>query len=253
MDTEPRRNWLGIAILGTGMITITLAAVIFTTPADFLPPLAPAGEGSPQVEAGAIPPLTIMPSKASFVKSRPPNSYTTPSPIPQGLGNPLPSPAPLGDKNLGEAGPTATPVRGEDKPFVKVDTKWIEVYLSQQKLIAYENGKPVFEALVSTGISRYPTVTGRYRIYLKLISDTMTGPGYYLPNVPYVMYFYRGYALHGTYWHSNFGHPMSHGCINLRTEDAKWLFEWTSPKLPPGAGYVYASKNNPGTLIIIRP
>lgn len=60
----------------------------------------------------------------------------------------------------------------------------------------------------------------------------MSGPGYYLPDVPYVMYFYRGYGLHGTYWHNNFGVPMSHGCVNLRTEDAAWLFDWASVGTP---------------------
>jgi lipoprotein-anchoring transpeptidase ErfK/SrfK len=56
----------------------------------------------------------------------------------------------------------------------------------------------------------------------------MVGPGYDLPNVPYVMYFYQGYGLHGTYWHHNFGHPMSHGCVNFKTEDAGWLYNWAS-------------------------
>jgi lipoprotein-anchoring transpeptidase ErfK/SrfK len=56
----------------------------------------------------------------------------------------------------------------------------------------------------------------------------MSGPGYYLPNVPYVMYFYRGYGLHGTYWHHNIGTPMSHGCVNLPTAEAGWLFNWAS-------------------------
>jgi lipoprotein-anchoring transpeptidase ErfK/SrfK len=56
----------------------------------------------------------------------------------------------------------------------------------------------------------------------------MSGPGYYLPGVPYTMYFYKGYGLHGTYWHSNFGTPMSHGCVNLKTEDAGWLYNWAS-------------------------
>ena len=56
----------------------------------------------------------------------------------------------------------------------------------------------------------------------------MAGPGYYLPNVPYTMYFYQGYGLHGTYWHHNFGTPMSHGCVNLATPDAEWLYNWAS-------------------------
>jgi lipoprotein-anchoring transpeptidase ErfK/SrfK len=86
----------------------------------------------------------------------------------------------------------------------------------------------VRSSLVSTGLPRTPTVTGSYRIYAKYASSTMSGPGYYLPNVPYAMYFYRGYSIHGTYWHSNFGHPMSHGCVNMLTSEAQWLYNWAS-------------------------
>jgi lipoprotein-anchoring transpeptidase ErfK/SrfK len=56
----------------------------------------------------------------------------------------------------------------------------------------------------------------------------MAGPGYYLPNVPYVMYFFQGYGIHGTYWHNNFGTPMSHGCVNLTIEDSAWIFDFAS-------------------------
>jgi lipoprotein-anchoring transpeptidase ErfK/SrfK len=80
----------------------------------------------------------------------------------------------------------------------------------------------------------------------------MSGPGYYLPNVPYVMFFYKAYSLHGTYWHNNFGQPMSHGCVNLRTEDAQWLYEWSGPVVPPGKNSVRASDTNPGTLVVVH-
>jgi lipoprotein-anchoring transpeptidase ErfK/SrfK len=56
----------------------------------------------------------------------------------------------------------------------------------------------------------------------------MRGPGYFLRDVPYTMFFHKSYGLHGTYWHSNYGTPMSHGCVNLSIEDAAWLFEFTS-------------------------
>ncbi len=69
-----------------------------------------------------------------------------------------------------------------------------------------------------------PTVTGTYKIWIKLVSTTMAGPGYYLTDGPYVMYFYQGYGLHGTYWHNNFGNPMSHGCVNLPTPESEWLY-----------------------------
>ena len=107
-------------------------------------------------------------------------------------------------------------------------TRWIDVDLSTQTVVAYQGNSPVATFLVSTGVAAHPTVTGRYRIYVKYRYDDMTGPGYYLPNVPYVMYFYEGYSLHGTYWHHNFGHPMSHGCVNMRTSDAAWLYNWAS-------------------------
>lgn len=106
--------------------------------------------------------------------------------------------------------------------------RWIDVDLSQQMLYAYEGDTIVASFLVSTGVPAFPTVTGQYHIYIKLVSTLMAGDGYYLPNVPYTMYFYKGYGLHGTYWHNNFGHPMSHGCVNMYTPDAEWLFYWAS-------------------------
>ena len=106
--------------------------------------------------------------------------------------------------------------------------RWIDVNLSTQRLTAYQGNTAVRSTLVSTGLARTPTPTGRYRIYVKYASTLMSGPGYYLPDVPYTMYFYRNYSLHGTYWHSNFGHPMSHGCVNLPTPEAQWLYNWAS-------------------------
>lgn len=106
--------------------------------------------------------------------------------------------------------------------------RWIDLDLSAQRITAYEGNTPVHSALVSTGLPRTPTPTGQYRIYVKLVATDMSGPGYYLPAVPYTMYFYRGYGIHGTYWHSNFGRPMSHGCVNLPTSEAKWFFNFSS-------------------------
>jgi LysM repeat protein len=104
--------------------------------------------------------------------------------------------------------------------------KWIDVNLTTQTVTAYEGQTAVYTARASTGTWRTPTVVGTYRVYAKYAATHMSGPGYSLPNVPYTMYFYRGYALHGTYWHSNFGTPMSHGCVNLATPDARWFYLW---------------------------
>ncbi len=111
-------------------------------------------------------------------------------------------------------------------PPTITEGKQIIVDLSDQRVYAYENGQLVRNVLVSTGTAAYPTVQGDFKIYLKYEAQTMSGPGYYLPNVPYVLYFYQGYSLHGTYWHNNFGTPMSHGCVNMPTPEAQWLFSW---------------------------
>jgi len=104
--------------------------------------------------------------------------------------------------------------------------KSIVIDLSEQTLTAYENTTPVLSVLISAGLPYTPTPIGEFAIYEKLRSQTMVGPGYRLPNVQYVAYFYRSYAIHGTYWHNNFGHPMSHGCVNMTNADAQWLYDW---------------------------
>jgi hypothetical protein len=115
-----------------------------------------------------------------------------------------------------------------DPGELATEGRWIDVDLGDQKLTAYEGSNPVMTFLVSTGTASYPTVTGQFRIWVKLESTRMTGPGYDLEDVPYTMYFYEGYGLHGAYWHNNFGTPMSHGCVNLSPSDSAWLFNFAS-------------------------
>ena len=110
----------------------------------------------------------------------------------------------------------------------------------------------MLQTAVSTGLPDTPTPAGVFAIYWKLVASDMVGPDYHLGGVPYVMYYHRGYALHGTYWHDNFGQPMSHGCINMRTDDARWLFYWADPPTPGGTGAVKASEANLGTRVVVR-
>ena len=110
--------------------------------------------------------------------------------------------------------------------------KQIVVVLSEQMTYAYEDGSIIKSFLISSGVAAHPTVLGTYRIQTKLELDRMTGPGYDLKDVPWVMYFYQGYSFHGTYWHHNFGTPMSHGCLNMKTEDADWLYHWAEVGTP---------------------
>lgn len=162
------------------------------------------------------------------------------------------------DYKFAELIPSEEEIRRE-KPVLGVvsDERWIEIDLSDQKLYAHEGDRIVYEFLVSSG-KWAPTPEGEFRIWIKLRYTKMSGGSkanntyYYLPNVPYTQYFYKGFGLHGTYWHNNFGHPMSHGCVNLSTPDAEKLFYWTSPSVPQGEGIVYPSKDNPGTRVVIH-
>jgi lipoprotein-anchoring transpeptidase ErfK/SrfK len=148
--------------------------------------------------------------------------------------------------------PTETPAPQPVSQRTTEEEKWIDVDLTQQQLTAYQGSTPMLQVSVSTGLPRTPTVVGEFRIYWKLLATDMAGPNYYLRDVPYTMYFYRSYALHGTYWHNNFGQPMSHGCVNLRTEDAEWLFNWADPPLPSEAKQVRSSQTNPGTRVVVH-
>lgn len=141
--------------------------------------------------------------------------------------------------------------------------KWIEVSLSEQKVRAWEGNTLYLESPVSTGLPYFPTPTGTFTIWAKVRATKMEGGEgkyyYYLPNVPYVMFFendkvpgYRGYSLHGTYWHNDFGHVHSHGCVNLPTPIAEKLYYWANPPLAENKNFVRASGNNPGTTIIIH-
>ena len=141
--------------------------------------------------------------------------------------------------------------------------KWIEVDLSEQRLKAWEADALFLETPVSTGLPWWPTPKGEYRIWIKLRFTKMEGGEgkyyYNLPNVPYVMFFegsgipgWRGYGLHGTYWHNNFGTPRSHGCVNLPTSIAERLFYWTTPNLTNGQWTARSSSDNLGTRIVIH-
>jgi len=111
---------------------------------------------------------------------------------------------------------------------IETSEHWIDIDLSSQTAHALIGDNLVKDFIVSTGTWIHPTVVGTFNIYVKYRYANMTGPGYFLPDVPYVMYFYKDYGLHGTYWHSNFGTPMSHGCINFKIRDAAWLYDFAS-------------------------
>lgn len=139
---------------------------------------------------------------------------------------------------------------------IPAEDRWIRVDLSEQLVIVYEQGRAIRGFVISSGLPRTPTVLGKYRIGAKVRAQTMTGgsgAGFYnLPNVQWVQYFYADYSFHGTYWHSDFGRPKSHGCINMTNADAKWLFDWAGPKWDGKTTWFRSSKENLGTLVIVH-
>jgi LysM repeat protein len=103
--------------------------------------------------------------------------------------------------------------------------KQIIVSVSESRVYAFQDGQLVRSVLVSTGRANTPTITGDFQIYLRVRSQTMSGPGYSIPNVEWVLYYHQGYALHGAWWHSNWGTPMSAGCVNMPNDEARWFWE----------------------------
>jgi hypothetical protein len=153
---------------------------------------------------------------------------------------------------------------------VPAGERWIDVNTTNQTLVAYEGDKPVFATIVSTGrrgsgpdggsdekTKDYRTPTGSFRIREKHISTTMDddsasdGP-YSIQDVPWVMYFNKGVALHGAFWHSRFGFERSHGCVNMTPHDARQIFTWAGPNLPDGWHAVRATSANQGTRIVVH-
>lgn len=159
-----------------------------------------------------------------------------------------------------EASLRILPARTNFPSFATGDRKWIDISIQRQTLVAYVGTRPVYATLISSGrggMGTVPasktvlsnedehdledqnaTVRGTFMIYQKEVSSTMDGAedrsdSFNLRDVPFVQYFHKGFALHGTYWHDDFGKVRSHGCVNLAAPDAAWLFEWTDPSVPP--------------------
>jgi lipoprotein-anchoring transpeptidase ErfK/SrfK len=164
-------------------------------------------------------------------------------------------------------------VRAQDVVFVEARPRpegvaptdqWIDVDLTHQTLVAYEGDRPVYVTLISSGRpesnspdENFRTPTGTYRITSKHVTTTMDGDSavdgpYSIEDVPYVMYFKGAYALHTAFWHDRFGHPKSHGCVNMAPWDARHVFAWTNPAWPTGWHGVFSTAARPGAWVIIR-
>ncbi len=205
---------------------------------------APAESAPVEVAATAVPSLTHVVAQGEYLSGiarrygvswttvAEANGITDPNQIYAGMQLIIPNGTDIAAAVAsGDLGVLAS--AGIVEPGAKIGTgREIVVVLSTQMSYAYENGLLQHSALSSTGLPATPTVQGTYAVYRKLDSQTMSGPGYYLPGVQWVMYFYQGYALHGTYWHNNFGQPMSHGCVNLKNDDALWFYSFADVGTP---------------------
>jgi len=144
------------------------------------------------------------------------------------------------------------------------DEKWIDVDLTRQALVAFEGTQPVFATLISSGrrnlqdkATDFPTPSGTFYIREKHVTATMDGDvasygPYSIEEVPWVMYFQGSYALHGAFWHDQFGRQKSHGCVNMAPDDARRVFAWSNPPLPAGWHGVMATAKNPGTRVVVH-
>lgn len=148
---------------------------------------------------------------------------------------------------------------------LKPGERWIDVNLSQQTVVAFEGETPKYATLISSGKKSsikekdHRTPTGTWRIYVKHLTDTMDGDGtaagdlpYSIEDVPYVMYFHKSYALHGAFWHANYGVEMSHGCVNLAPLDAKYLFFFATPLMVQGSHGAWSTQQRPGSVVQIH-
>ena len=155
--------------------------------------------------------------------------------------------------------------RGKYPWFAKGNTRWVDVSIHGQSLVLYEGTTPVYATLVSTGRDllgdpkkSLSTPLGTFRVYQKHVTNTMDSRvadnEFELRDVPWVMYFKGGYALHGAYWHDQFGRARSHGCVNHSPIDARYVFQFVSPDVPGHWHGAYSAEASAqGTIVEIRP
>ncbi len=182
----------------------------------------------------------------------------------------------IGEEQWMLAGDLARPTLSRPpSELARPETRWIDVELAAQTLVAYVGERPVYATIVSAGrgstastqqagregspASTTITPRGVHRIWVKILGSDMSDLGrddldahYSLEEVPYVQFFDGAVALHGTYWHSDFGREHSHGCVNLAPQDARWLFEFTGPRVPTGWKAAYPTTMDEGTAVRVR-
>lgn len=148
-------------------------------------------------------------------------------------------------------------------PEVDPRDKKIVVNVKEQRARAFEKGREVLSFRTATGHyfddeRDFRTPPGSYFVYRKTPTQHMYGGAagdsdyFDLPGIPWVSYFTTtGIAFHGVYWHNDFGVTRSHGCVNCRTDVAKWIWRWTLPGNAYDNRYITTYKRNEGTAVEI--
>lgn len=201
--------------------TATPVATVLSTSLQDSPAVTP--DEVAQINPSATPEPTAQQLAAKPVSENgAPRAAWTPTPTPTPTATPTPTLEPTRLSNL----------TSFVMPTVGDEERWVDVNLTLQTLTAYVGIEPVYQTLISSGRPPYYTVTGQFRVYYRLEEQTMDGRqlgfDYVTPGVPHVQYFYGDFAIHGATWHNDFGTPVSHGCVNVTPEDAKWLYTWMS-------------------------
>jgi hypothetical protein len=263
-----------LQVIQHGPRRFALTTDLLLVPLDRLDPVTPSGfHGISLADEGGGLPVAFVMSRSAFLYSGE-------------AGQPLRSVRPLAHREALQLSGKSQRFQGatwfqtragdwvRDERLIRVDPEptlpawatpgrsWIHVSISKQALVAYEGDRPVYVTLVSTGVdglgdpeTTRSTVRGQFLIHTKHVSVTMNseeaGSEFDLRDVPYVQYFKDNYALHTAYWHDGFGAPRSHGCINLAPLDARWLFHWTDPPVPPAWHGAFSLRD--GSLLDITP
>lgn len=224
---------------------LLLSALTLTTAFALFAWFRPSGidQGIRSVSAAAANQVSALLSSPTATPTNTPTFTATPSATPSPTASPTatpsnsPTPPPSNTPTeintaIATNGPDSEAARAKfraDIPAsIDAGERWIDINLSTQLLTAYEGNEAVRSFVISSGRAGTPTVVGEFSIWIKVRIQDMSGPGYYLTDVPYVMYFFEDYGIHGTYWHDNFGTPMSAGCVNMTIDDSYWMFQFAS-------------------------
>ncbi len=226
-------QWSNFALLATALLTAAFALFVWFRPAGADEGLRAVSKAAQDQYNAIFATVTPTPTATFTPTNTPTNTPTfTPTNTPTDTPTPTNTPTPTATftpTNTLPPPPTATPVFELVVPDgIGENERWIDVDLSTQTLRAYEGDELIDLFTISSGRAGTPTVVGTFEVWVKVRIQDMSGPGYYIQDVPWVMYFHGDYGIHGTWWHNNFGTPMSAGCVNMTIADAQWLYSWAS-------------------------